>query len=577
MKNSITIILSLIFTYSFSQNNSGFNCSGVKLIIPSGAYLHVKDTAGNINIDAANGSDAEIELSGKLIVGGDWFNNLTSETLLNNTSGTVVFGGGQRHHITGQFETDWQKIEIEQGDTLVLVPGELINIDGDLVIDGNLLLQGDTSGVATLINYGSVSGSGNATVQLHLTEEKWHYVSPPMSDVTLGVFDLPLGHSDVYVIVPDESNNTWSYMSNVNAPLEPGKGYAVWVDDNVSQDETISFTGELNYANESFSDLIHTNNDGQHGWHLIGNPYPSHIKWNDNGGNWNLTNIVSTAKVWKQTDGNYLDKVAEDVVHSMQGFFIQVTPNYSGNNSITIPKAARTHDSVNFHKTSWPYEKLILTVSGNQNNFKGKCNIQFHPNATAGFDPEFDSHYLPGLWEAPQIYSSYSVNGKLSTNTLEKVLDGMMVPLHFETGLNGTYLMETEGLLSIHPDSDVYLEDKVFHTWHNLRNNPSVSFQYDTLFQADRFVLHFNPDFTDIDESDEEGISIFFRENTLLVTAGRSEIKEIGLYNMLGQELFKAKPQQSGMMKLHPDVPVGYYLVQVFTESEIYSQKIFIQ
>ena len=119
----------------------------------------------------------------------------------------------------------------------------------------------------------------------------WHTISSPVNAMTIAgsAFAPASGDDDLYAW--DEVAYTWRNYNDVNFPgstFVNGNGYlAAYKNTSIKE-----FTGTLNNADITFTNLSLTSGKGE-GCHLLGNPFPSAIKWND--GNWALSNVGAVA------------------------------------------------------------------------------------------------------------------------------------------------------------------------------------------------------------------------------------------------------------------------------------------
>jgi len=134
----------------------------------------------------------------------------------------------------------------------------------------------------------------------------------------------------------DESRTSsgWVSYSAGTLPLVPLEGYAVNFG-SVTAPHTADVTGEVNNGSVSVT-LFNNNNAYTKGFNLAGNPYPSPVDWNAAG--WTKTGIdnalyffrTSTTDEYGGTYSSYVngissDGVADNIIPSMQGFFVHVS------------------------------------------------------------------------------------------------------------------------------------------------------------------------------------------------------------------------------------------------------------
>jgi hypothetical protein len=263
--------------------------------------------------------------------------NITDSASLDLNSKSLSLTGdftcnGNFTHNTGsvEFKLNGANLNLYSNDTIsfydLSVRCNIFNFNSTTIID-NELLVGDTY-VNTNDNLilNSVSDNtarigevrnyinGKVRVKRYLPYNNvrlWSYLSSPVSTTVsdwqdeiliTGNFENPStgwtihNNSSPSLYYYDESLNVghkdldWvSYPTNVNsvdAPLETGRGYSVYVRDNPDRPDVLDSYGEINQGNILLNlsytksidslDELGTPNDG---WHLIGNPYPSQISW----------------------------------------------------------------------------------------------------------------------------------------------------------------------------------------------------------------------------------------------------------------------------------------------------------
>ncbi|MBN1339821.1 MAG: hypothetical protein JXA03_10890 [Bacteroidales bacterium] len=158
-----------------------------------------------------------------------------------------------------------QALKVEPNTSLRVESGATLDLTG-----GNLVIESDASGDASLVDYGNItySGSGQANVECYLTEGQWHLISSPVSNAVSGMF---LGD---YLQHHNESANLWTFITPTTLPLDIMKGFALWSVEPAPSTEV--FTGITNAGPQS---RIFTQNGD--GWNFMENPYPSAIDWDE--------------------------------------------------------------------------------------------------------------------------------------------------------------------------------------------------------------------------------------------------------------------------------------------------------
>ncbi len=173
---------------------------------------------------------------------------------------------------------------------------------------------------------------------------------------------------------------------------------------------------------------------------------------------------------------------------------------------------------------------------------------------------------------------------ELSVNAmpLESLYNPMTsIPVHFECGYDTEYTFNFNGMGTFENATSIWMEDLQTGDWISItETNPTYTCIASPGDDQERFLLHFMGP-TAIFEADVqqelEAVQIFSAHNTVYIrNASEQVIKEIVVYNLLGQEILRnAVPGQS----LHQFVVhenSGYYVVRVRTDQS-YAEKVFIK
>jgi endoglucanase len=459
-------------------------------------------------------------------------------------------------------------------DNLIIQPGAALTIPPDMALtiagavdnhagNSGIIVKSDATGTGSLI----VGQQGvPATVERYISAwtsaiHGWHFLASPVAGQAIQpefVPDPPTANQDFYKW--DESASTWintKFDDGGNLIWNPdfetqftiGKGYlAAW-----SANQTKSFSQMLNVADVPFSGLTRSGGNSS-GWHLLGNPFSSAIKWND--GDWNMTNIAGTAKIWNESNASYTDIPANGIIPAMNGFMVQVTES-SG--SLTIPAASRTHDDQSWYKNSG-YPKIKLLLKDLEQNTAQESTILFHPEATEGFDQDLDSRFLAGY--APQFYS-VAGDEKLSTNSLP--LNGIQseIQMGFEKNNAASHEIKISALAE---NINVILIDQKLGLEYDLTEGGTYVFEAGNDDNVYRFRLKFGS--TGFEDGRIQTVNVWVYNNDLYVK-GFENPGIIEIFNLTGQLLQLHQISDSGMHSFSIKQPTGIYLVRI-NGSDIY-------
>jgi len=514
-------------------------------------------------------------------------------------SATATWASGQ-----GVPHKDWSRVQInnyvvlDQDETLadlsvqasssltvsstnyLTVTESLTNGNGN----SGLVLKSDAAGTASLIHK---SEGVNATAQCYIPKYEtdatgWHYLSSPMVQQAIRpefVASPPEPDEDFYKF--SEQQYIWINVKDNSGNWDPtfednfvvGRGYNVAY----AVDVTKSFEGELNTADFTFdgttTPAITYTESGGIGWNLMGNPYPSGLDWDE----CSRTNIDGSVYVFDGNAGQYLSwngtvgGLDDGVIPPMNGFFIKA----SENPSLNISNDARAHTSTSFLKSKESVQELlVLKVEGN--GFSDQTYIHFNPDATQGFDHDFDAYKLSGIEAAPQLYTKTG-DTRLSINELPYSNEEIAIPLSLKIGKDGQYTISV-AQNTFWETVDISLKDLQTQITYDLRTTTQLTVNHSTTNSPDRFLLLINGA-TGIEENlpEDDGIEIYSYGNQVFVKTDMPGEAKVGIYNMLGQQVLQRNLsgfQNLTGLEIHP---TGFYLVTIRTEKAMVTEKVFIR
>jgi len=458
-----------------------------------------------------------------------------------------------------------QTIKVEPKTSLKIESGTTFDVS-----DGNLVLESDATGDASLIDLGAVtySGGGHAEVQRYLTNGKWHLIASPVSGATAAMFE------DDFLQYHIESSNSYADVTSLNAPLNIAKGYALWSEAGVATTEV--FSGTTNSGDKSYN---FTKNGA--GWNLVGNPYPSAIDWDEvtipgqlGGAIWLFDPTMGANGDYRYyiTGGGGANTTSR-FVPSGQGFFVRAT---GGSGTLTFNNRARTHGSQLFYKNTVANQMLVLKATGN--SITTQTAIRFDENATSEIDRLYDvSKIVSGSPDVPVVYTQCE-NQLMAINTLPSVAGHETVPVFFEAGTNGTYVFDATEIESLDPAVPVFLEDVAANYKQDLRTNPQYSFDY-AAGTVKAFKVHFK-EVTGIETIASQNIVCYLSNGVLHVRFAESEFENlahganIAVYSITGQQIVSVQTLQADN-RIPFNGSQAVYLVKLTTGEGVFSSKVF--
>lgn len=486
-----------------------------------------------------------------------------------STSNAIISSAALSYpNISGTTIAVTKNLELQNGSSIQIIDDGELTVYGDLDNGngGTLVLRSSASDDGSLIVFGDITGA--VSIERFITpytgnDNGWHLLSSPRTgdfDLSTSAFVPISGFDDVYAW--DEPTYTWQNYYGIDNPgftFIPGYGYLVAYQ---SQSIVRKYVGEINNHDISFSNLTLTNNhtDASYdGWHLLGNPYASAIKWND--GNWTLNNIVATAQIYNELGGNYMDVSIGGYIPRNQGFFVQAI---GGEGSLTIPLESRVHNNTDWYKRSNRMDTLNtleLKVSGGSNSFYDIAKVKFDSEATDDFDIDFDSHKLRGMTSAPQLFTQQGQE-EFSTNILAFHSDEKLIALSFMAGTNGSYTIETVRN-TIVSEGKTYLEDLQSNQIVDLANHTTYTFYASTDDPIERFVLHFNGVTSITENLLETNFNIHSLGDRIYIENLNMKKAQIAIYNTAGQRIKEVIIAGKSSESIPIQAPYGIYLVRI--------------
>jgi hypothetical protein len=445
-------------------------------------------------------------------------------------------------------------LTIEGGAQLTIGTGNSLDVNGDLYLEAN------AAGTASLLENGGLSVAGSTMSQLFVEEDRWHHFSSPMTGQTANTFlgMLLYGH--------DEATNNFVNIIPETTPLGLGIGYEVWSN---FPDQAVEFVnGNLNSGVKS----LPVSNNGS-GWNFVGNPYPSAIDWDDL--SWIKTYIDGTVYVYDGTqylswNGSTGD-LTGGIIPAMQGFFVKAN---GPNPALTVNNGARTH-GVDPYKEEKVDELLKITITGN--GMYDRTFVNFNKNATVGIDHNLDGYKIMGHEDAPQLYSM--VGGeKMRVNVLPEITSNLTILLGLEVNIDGEYNINASELGTFNSDVQIYLEDVKTGDMSSLNEQPNYSFMAYADDENQRFKLHFFMD-TSVEEVIVTETQIYSNEKSVFIknTNGSLSGSSVMVYNIAGQKVYEGRMDDAPRNQFNLNLKGGYYVVKVTSSTETITEKVFIK
>ncbi|MBE0661527.1 MAG: DUF2341 domain-containing protein [Bacteroidales bacterium] len=406
-------------------------------------------------------------------------------------------------------------LEIQSGALLttnststLTVLNQLTNYSGE----SGLIIRSSSLGTGSLLHY---SSNTPATFQRYISgePEAWHLLSSAVSNQEISGEFTPTGGPGSYgdgtrydFYTWFEPDTSWVYLLNTQNPptwnevhssadFIPGKGYLVAY---LDEHPTKNFAGILNSGPMNIAITKSVGLGNESGANLVGNPYPSSIDWKASSG-WSrndleISNDGYDIWIWNDTAFNYgifnSASVSDEgtlgvkrYIAPTQGFFIK---SAVASGMLGMTDEVRVHDDAgNWLKSSKEVgDALHLVVKSSDGFGYDEVMLEFNQPKTATGSPKKFSF----VKKAPSLF--IPKNGQnYSLQLLGKNAEYPVIPIAFKAGENGAYSLEAvfpTGLFDM-----LELHDKQTGKIHNLKINPSYTFEAGTNDRPGRFILQF--------------------------------------------------------------------------------------
>ncbi|MDQ3108676.1 MAG: T9SS type A sorting domain-containing protein [Bacteroidota bacterium] len=552
--------------------------------------------AGTFDVSASNFA---VNLSGNFVHNGGTFNGRT---------GTVTFEGSTGQTASGSATTTFNNITSDNSFGGVSVTGIII-INGLLQVNnrsfgtsgiGNIILT--ATGATTYAKIGplgpgaSVTGT-NWTIGAFINGPAtayWQYLGSPVSGSTIADWDndnrfymSAVGGNDgtaccpTFFSVRTYNNVTGSYVNvtSTSLALTPGRGFMVWMSDNMSQ-LVIPLPYDTRGTPNSGTVLRAVTAGGPGGgYNLVSNPYACPISYPAvvaNSGNLNANFLIL------MENGSYTTNPNGGTIAPNQGFMAIATA--SGNMKFDeITKTVVANPNI-IRAASPNY--LRISASNSVNGLGGEAVVQINDEAHNGKDVALDMPFLASPYDdATNLWTSDKEGEELLLNALDGMQEKLDIPLTVKSGTPGEQLLAFKGLNGFTAYSCATLEDLATGEKINLKEHDTYSFQADVPGEKHEFILHFERDGNCplneqmIAPSLDASSQVFVNNGNILVKFGFEEKSNvvITVYNVAGQEVLAPKNMTVINETIALDSPGahGIYMVRIVKGDEIVTKKIY--
>lgn len=511
---------------------------------------------------------------------------LSVPTSLNN----VIIPATGTNPVIQTTSASCNNLTIEAGAVLTINPGKALTVNGALINSAGtsgLLIKSDATGTGTLLHgTADVAASVERYVAKYnaVDDQMYHFISSPVeaqaiqpafvADPPTADFDFMAWDEPGYQWLNSKTaNDLWNDAFEDNFVV--GKGYLVAWPNN----ETKTFSGDLNSFPDAIPLVITCTNTNSGGWNLLGNPFPSAIDWDlvDKGDGMDdalyyYDNANENYKYYIQL-GSFGVGGGSQYIPPMQGFMVHAKT--TGTKTLSLDDTQRTHQSSElFYKTDIP-NLFTFQLEGSAKT--DEAVIFFHTSATAGFDSHADAYkLLSSSAVMPQIYSLTSSEIKLSINTLPDLSLNPDVPIGIRVPATGSYKLKAIGIETFSASTEIFLHDNLTGADHSLNVNSEYPFETNISGEInDRFEIRFKGE-TAINNPSGD-ITVYYNQGYIRIIIPEEMKGQVSINNLLGQTILnKTMTFQKETVIIVQSLKPGSYFVRVSDGKKIMNKKFIV-
>ena len=428
---------------------------GGNLILSPNSTLIVQGT-----FEIRNGASLAMAAGSRII-----FRGVNGNQTIVNTSGSALsFANVEINNVNGAtlFAADY-----EISENLDLLNGNLTN-NGNLTF---LSTATNTAAIGRTPNSNIIDGTGTFTVQRFRSSRTANWGDIASSGVDTDLEDLngevamsgivggngyafaQGGGSFTSVYFWDENANAYAVPTSTAEPFELGRGYEIWLADNLSTwgDQAWELEGDIDLSPISISV-----SSGGTGWNLLGNPYLGFLNFD----NIDAAGGIVGNEYW-YVDANTSTFISVPAggatIPPGQGFWI----NASGISSIDLDPASDlvsgTTSSI-YLKRNIKNDELRIMAHHSSEPDGSAVYLRRDENSYEGLDyKDLSPLRLPNP-NASEL-SIVAGSADLMVTYIPTASDLIEIPIRFETGIDGDYELSFEGISSFEGYSCASIRD----------------------------------------------------------------------------------------------------------------------
>lgn len=486
------------------------------------------------------------------------------------------------------------------------VLGTVTMTDGTLNSNGNLVLGSTATRQGIISGVGAGNVSGNVTVERYLTTtaSKTRYISCPVSGLTTSA-----AWADDYVVqglypytyatnvaLPTAPNapTIWTYNENNVLPVTPWEsavgqpisnslvGYSASLHNSLAR--TLDVVGPVN--NGSLSNVLPVT---QGGWHLVGNPYPSPIRFSLLRSLPGQVGLQNGYYGWSAANNGYgyyngatpaLSTFGmTDTIFTSQAVAI-TTNTPAGGTLITDNSIRWGSNAPSFNREA--VVKNILKLNIENQEGVDQLAIGTVNGGSENYNPEIDmAKMMVNPTETHPELGMVIDNRVLAIKAFESLIPSRSIPLQLIAKTAGVYTFSVAEFSNTESNLNAYLVDVETNKKTKLKNGAKYSVALSNSIYNNRFYLNYeNSEALSTTELSVDEIDLFSNNQSLsIINNGEVKAADVVLFDMSGKLLMQQATNLSkGISQMElPVLAQGIYMVKIQSNNSLVTKKIIIK
>lgn len=480
---------------------------------------------------------------------------------------------------------------------------------------------------AQLMQDVDAANSGNVTMERKTKMKKMDYIywgTPVQGDATSGQILLNTTNPDLETSSGGFSPGTPNkriyrynepndyFVATTDAYFIPGKGYAIrgkHGNGDTKTADTFSFTGTPNNGDAiTVSVQRSPNNAYNHGYNLIGNPYPSGLNFDEFAAD-NIASIKGTAWFWSNLEDNLYQSGSTNSTHNNyavltlaggsppttgagglaeytptenikvgQGFIVQVRDELASTSLETRTlifkndmRATGAGVFFNNPKKLSPIKNRYWLRFVSPDNVVNTILLAHLTNATDGYDQDYDAELFTVGDD-----SFYSLLGtkKLQIQAKGEFVQDAKIDIATKQNQDGNYTIQLEQPEGAFANGQaVYLHDKLNGTYTNLLEK-SYTFAATKGTDESRFEIVYKDGVVLGVGNASKSDFIVYRNGSDFVVKSSKILGKVEVYDTAGRLVF-AQTTSNNILKLDTSrLPEGVFIIKAENSGDIKTKKI---